>query len=255
MTDEGASPVEVTRHGHVLVVEMRRADKRNAIDRAMADALDRALTLLDEDGDLWVGVLAADGPVFSAGSDLTAGGDYVTERGGEYGVIRRHRTKPLIAAVDGPALGGGFEIVLACDLVVASDAAVFGLPEVAIGLVPTCAGLFRAPRSLPLNLARELALTGDPISSSRAYAAGFANVLTPAGEARSAAVQLAERICKNAPVAVRASLRAVNEMAAAHDGAGWEATDAAKRAIAGSLDAAEGVRAFLEKRSPEWTGR
>lgn len=255
MTDEGASLVEFTRRGHVLVMEMRRADKRNAIDRAMADALDRALTLLDEDDDLWVGVLAADGPVFSAGSDLTAGGDYVTERGGEYGVIRRHRAKPLIAAVDGPALGGGFEIVLACDLVVASDAAVFGLPEVAIGLVPTCAGLFRAPRSLPLNLARELALTGDPISSLRAYAAGFVNVLAPAGEARSAAVQLAERICKNAPVAVRASLRAVNEMAAADDGAGWEATDAAKRAITGSLDAAEGVRAFLEKRSPEWTGR
>ncbi|MEE2057225.1 enoyl-CoA hydratase-related protein [Rhodococcus artemisiae] len=255
MTDEGASLVEVTRHGHVLVVEMRRADKRNAIDRAMADALDRALTLLDEEDDLWVGVLAADGPVFSAGSDLTAGGDYVTETGGEYGVIRRHRTKPLIAAVDGPALGGGFEIVLACDLVVASDAAVFGLPEVAIGLVPTCAGLFRAPRSLPLNLARELALTGDPISCSRAYAAGFVNILAPAGEARSEAVQLAKRICKNAPVAVRASLAAVNEMAAADDEAGWEITDTAKRTITGSADATEGLRAFLEKRAPKWSGR
>lgn len=255
MTDAGTPLVEVSREGRVLVVEMRRSAKRNAVDRALADELDAALTQLDEGDDLWAGVLAADGPVFSAGSDLGAGGDYHTERGGEYGIIRRPRTKPLIAAVDGPALGGGFEIVLACDLVVASDAAVFGLPEVARGLVPTCAGLFRAPRSLPLNLARELVLTGDPISASRAYAAGFVNVLAPVGEAKSAAVRLAKRICKNAPVAVRASLAVVNEMASADDAAGWEITGTAMRAIAGSADAAEGVRAFFEKRSPEWTGR
>lgn len=255
MTDTGAALVDVTREGHVLIVEMRRRAKRNAVDRALADALDAALTLLEEEDDLWVGVLGADGPVFSAGSDLAAGGDYYTERGGEYGIIRRRRTKPLIAAVDGPALGGGFEIVLACDLVVASDAAVFGLPEVARGLVPTCAGLFRAPRSLPLNLARELALTGDPIPASRAYAAGFVNVLTVAGQARAEAVRLAQRICTNAPVAVRASLAAVNEVAAAADGAGWEATDTAKRTIGESEDAAEGVRAFFEKRAPRWSGR
>ncbi len=255
MTDTGAALVDVTREEHVLVIEMRRGAKRNAVDRALADALDAALTLLDEEDDLWVGVLTADGPVFSAGSDLAAGGDYYTERGGEYGVIRRHRAKPLIAAVDGPALGGGFEIVLACDLVVASDAAMFGLPEVARGLVPTCAGLFRAPRSLPLNLARELVLTGDPIPASRAYAAGFVNVLTAAGQARAEAVRLAQKICTNAPVAVRVSLAAVNEVAAAADAAGWEATDTAKRTIGGSEDAAEGVRAFFEKRAPRWSGR
>ncbi len=247
--------VRIERVEHVLVIEMCRADKRNAIDRVMADALDEALTLLDRDDDLRVGVLAADGPVFSAGSDLTAGGDYYTERGGEYGIIRRRLGKPLIAAVDGPALGGGFEIVLACDLVVASEAAVFGLPEVAIGLVPTCAGLFRAPRSLPLNLAKELALTGDPIPASRAYAAGFVNVLAPGGEARPAAVCLAERIGRNAPTAVRASLAAINDVVSADDPAGWKATDSAKRSILGSADAAEGVRAFLEKRPPKWSGR
>ncbi|MCK8669809.1 enoyl-CoA hydratase-related protein [Rhodococcus sp. NPDC003382] len=119
---------------------MRRSSKRNAADRALADEINAALTLFDEDDDLWAGVLAAAGSVFSAGSDLASGGDYFTERGGGYGIIRRNRTKPLIAAPDGPALGGGFKIVLACDLVVASDAAVFGLPEVARGPVPTCAG-------------------------------------------------------------------------------------------------------------------
>ena len=255
MTEAGVASVDVRREGRVLVVEMRRSAKRNAVDRALADALDGALALLDEDDDLWAGVLAADGPVFSAGSDLAAAGDYYTERGGEYGVIRRRRIKPLIAAVDGPALGGGFEIVLACDLVVASDAAVFGLPEVARGLVPTCAGLFRAPRSLPLNLARELILTGEPISASRAYAAGFVNTLVPTGEARTEAVRLAQRICANAPVAVRASLAAVNEAAAAADESGWESTERAKRMIAGSEDTAEGIRAFFERRSPEWSGR
>ena len=111
---------------------MERANKRNAIDRAMADALDHALNELDDDHDLWAGVLTGGTDVFSAGSDLTAGGDYSTERGGEYGIIRRRRRKPLIAAVEGPALGGGLEVVLACDLVVASSTAMFGLPEVTI---------------------------------------------------------------------------------------------------------------------------
>ena len=120
--------VERRRDGRVLVISMRRAEKRNAIDRAMADALDAALNELDDDEQLWAGVLTGTPEVFSAGSDLTTGGDFVTARGGEYGIIRRNRRKPLVAAVEGPALGGGLEIVLACDLVVASTSARFGLP-------------------------------------------------------------------------------------------------------------------------------
>ncbi|WP_035922830.1 enoyl-CoA hydratase-related protein [Frankia sp. QA3] len=259
MTDQDAQRVEVRREGHVLVVSMRRERRRNAVDRAMADALDAALNLLDDDDDLWVGVLTGTPTVFCAGSDLTAGGDYVTERGGEYGVVRRRRRKPLIAAVEGAALGGGLEIVLACDLVVAATDARFGLPEVTIGVVPTCGALFRGPRALPLNLARELILVGDPFDARRAHEAGLVNVLAEPGRALDAAVVLAERICRNAPSAVRACLAAVDAAVApaadAADAAGWQATAAALDAIRDSADAAEGVRAFLEKRPPAWTGR
>ncbi len=258
MSKTGAGDAQLVGHrreGHVLVISMRRAAKRNAIDRAMADALDAALSELDDDDQLWVGILTGTPDVFSAGSDLTAGGDYLTERGGEYGLIRRVRRKPLIAAVEGPALGGGLELVLACDLVVASQKARFGLPEVCIGVVPTCAGLFRAPRALPLNVARQLILTGRPIDAQRGYEAGFVNVLTKAGGALEGAVHLAQDICSNAPVSVQACLAAVNELTAGADEFGWSLTDRALGEATRSADAREGVAAFLEKRPPVWTGR
>ncbi|MFF7647180.1 enoyl-CoA hydratase-related protein [Streptomyces canus] len=247
--------VSTERSGRILVVRMCRENKRNAIDRALADELDQAFALLDDDTELWAGVLTGSGGVFSAGSDLTSGGDYWTERGGEYGLIRRRRKKPLIAAVEGPALGGGFELVLACDLVVASRTARFGLPEVQRGLVPTCAGLFRGPRALPVNIARELVLTGDPIDADRAYATGLANRVTDPGKAVAEAVALGERICVNAPVAVQAGLTAINHHLAATDALGWQLTDDAKAAIAATADHREGLAAFLEKRLPRWTGR
>jgi len=247
--------VHVERRGRVLVIEMQRGSKRNAIDRALADALSAALDLLDDDGELWAGVLTGTTEVFSAGSDFTSMGDYDTDRGGQYGIIRRRRRVPLIAAVEGPALGGGMEIVLACDLVVAGRSAVFGLPEVCRGLVPTCAGLFRAPRSLPLNLAREMVLVGDPISAERAFSAGFVNRVVDDGSAVSEAVALAERICENAPVAVQASLRAIEEHVTADDERGWEVTHRATATVTGSTDASEGIAAFFERRRPRWTGR
>lgn len=243
------------RAGRVLIISMRRAAKKNAVDRALADALDEALNELDDDDDLWAGVLTGTADVFSAGSDLTARGDYVTERGGEYGIIRRDRRKPLVAAVEGPALGGGLEIALACDLVVAAKTACFGLPEVRIGVVPTCAGLFRGPRALPLNVARQLILTGRPIDATRAHQLGFVNVVTEPGQALAEAEQLAEQICQNAPVSVQSCLAAVNTLAGASDQLGWQQTDAALSAASSSADAREGVRSFLEKRPPVWTGR
>lgn len=247
--------VDAEQHDHVLVVSIQREEKRNAINRAVADEIDEALNRLDDDADLWVGILTGTGLVFSAGSDLTSRGDYVTERGGQYGVIRRTRRKPLIAAVEGPALGGGMEMVLACDMVVASTSARFGLPEVAIGALPTCGGLFRTHRALPLNLARELILTGDPIDAARAYSAGLVNVLSDPGEALDGALKLAERICRNAPLSVQASLMAVNAVLASGDPEGWSRTQQAQESLAGTHDLEEGIRAFLEKRPAQWTGR
>ena len=247
--------VGLRRDGPVLVVSMDRVAKRNTIDRVMADELDDALNQLEDDEDLWAGILTGTAAVFSAGSDLTAGGDYVTSRGGEYGVIRRERRKPLIAAVEGPALGGGLELVLACDLVVASRAARFGLPEVRIGVVPTCAGLFRGPRALPVNVARELILTGRPLDAARAYELGMVNMITEPGAALESAFALAREICANSPVAVQACLAAVNAILAESDPTGWRETERALGTVAASNDAREGVAAFLERRPPRWTGR
>jgi len=246
--------VRSSRRGHVLILSIEREAKRNAVNQEIADGIDAGLRQLDDDPELWVGVLTGTVTVFSAGSDLTGQGA-ATPTGGEYGMIRRERRKPLIAAVEGIAFGGGLEIVLACDLVVAASDARFGLPEVRRGLIPTCGALFRAPRAMPLNLARELILTGDPITAERAYAAGFVNVLSEPGQALPAALALAERICESAPLSVQACLRAVNTLVADGDDDGWDSTAAALDSLVGTSDMAEGVRAFFEKRAPEWTGR
>jgi enoyl-CoA hydratase len=248
-------PVETERAGRVLVVTIRREEKRNAINEELAVGISAALDELDDDPALWVGVLTGTPTVFSAGTDLSMGTSATTERGGEYGVIRRQRVKPLIAAVEGPALGGGFEIVLACDLVVASTTASFGLPEVKRGLVPTCGGLFRAVRALPLNVAKEMLLTGQNLTPERAYSLGLVNVIAEPGRAVAQALELAARVCAVGPVAARASLRALERTLTEHDGTGWSATADAITAIGESEDTAEGVRAFFERREPEWTGR
>lgn len=247
--------VTTERIDHIMVIRMCRENKRNSFDRALADALDAALNELDDDVDLWVGVLTGTPVVFSAGSDLTSRGDYDTERGGEYGLIRRRRRKPLIAAIEGFALGGGLELAMACDMVVAAENARLGLPEVRRGLVPTSAGLFRAPSSLPVNVARELILTGEPMSARRGYEVGFVNVVTEAGGALDAAVDLARKVCLNGPVAVQACVREINDALNADDEAGWRATARAKEAIGASEDLHEGLRAFFEKREPKWIGR
>jgi enoyl-CoA hydratase/carnithine racemase len=255
VSDNGAGLVRTQRSGRLLIVRMCRENKRNAVNRQLADELDAAFNQLEDDDDLWAGVLTGTSRVFCAGSDLTAGGDYSTERGGEYGLIRRQRRKPLIAAVEGPAFGGGLELVLACDLVVASRTAQFGLPEVSRGLVASSGALFRAPRALPAALARELLLTGDPVDADRGYAIGLVNRVTEPGEAVAAAVALGTRICANAPAAVQASLVAANRWLAAAEEFGWQVTADALAAIGQSRDYQEGIAAFLEKRPPRWSGR
>ena len=241
--------------GRVLVVRIEREEKRNAIDVPTALGIDAALERLDDDADLWAGVLTGTTAVFCAGTDLKDGRGATTERGGEYGVIRRRRTKPLIAAVEGVAYGGGFEIALACDLVVASTTARFALPESRRGVVATSGALFRAMRQLPLNVARELLLTGASLDAERGHAIGLVNRVTEPGRALDAAVALAEEVCASSPVSVRATLTAIAEQLQDDDARGWAATGRAVETVLGSEDVQEGITAFFERRPPQWRGR
>jgi enoyl-CoA hydratase len=248
-------PVTTETRGRVLLVRLDRDAKRNAMDHAMTLGLDAAMNRLEDDDELWVGVLTGQGRAFSAGSDLADPDRNTTERGGPYGLVRRQRNKPLIAAVDGLAFGGGFEMVLACDLVVASARASFALPEVKRGLFALYGGVFRAARALPPNLARELALTGEPISAERAHALGLVNRLCADGQALAEALALADSICANSPVAVRESLAVINRAHEAADTLAWELSAAAAERVRASQDSREGINAFLEKRAPVWRGR
>jgi enoyl-CoA hydratase len=252
--------VEFEQRGRVAILTIRRPEARNAVNHAVAAGMEEGIDRLEGDDELWVGIVAAEGPVFSAGADLkevAAGniGGLITKRGGFAGIANRERTKPMIAAVDGPALAGGCEIALSCDAIVASRQAAFGIPEVKRSLVAAAGGLFRLPRVLPRNIALEMAMTGDPIDAERAYGFGMVNQLVEPGEVIDAALALAERICANAPLAVRASRRVVLEGANAGDDAAWDMTNAAMAKIVTSEDFQEGPRAFIEKRPPSWKGR
>ncbi|MFN8628711.1 MAG: enoyl-CoA hydratase-related protein [Candidatus Binatia bacterium] len=251
----GDTAVAVERRGRVSIITMRREEKRNALNPAITAGIDAAMNQLEDDAELWCGILTGGPTVFSAGADLTIGPGEPTPRGGLVGLIRRQRSKPLIAAVEGLALGGGLELVFCCDLVVAASTAAFGLPEVKRGLMPDFGGVFRAARLLPSNVARELLLTGDRLSAERAERLGFVNVLTEPGAALAAAIALAERICVNAPLAVRESLGIVNRVVAGDENDLWVRSDAAHQRLQGTADVAEGIAAFFARRTPDWQGR
>src|SRR3954469_21757917 len=224
--------VEYRQEGRVAVLTINRPEARNAVNGDVARSMEEGLDRLEEDEGTWIGIVAGEGPVFSAGADLKAiasgqAADLQTKRGGFGGITAPERTKPLIAAVDGAALAGGCEIVLSCDLVVASTQARFGVPEVKRSLVAAAGGLFRLPRALPRNIAMELALTGDPIDAERAYALGFVNQLVEPGQVVEAAMALAERIIANAPLAVRASRQIVLDSTVADDATAWKLTNEA----------------------------
>ena len=240
---------------HVLIITMIRHDKRNAIDGEMTLALDAALNRLEDEDELWVAIITGGPDMFCAGSDMAATSGEPTERGGIYGVVGRKRSKPLIAAVEGIALGGGFEVVMACDLVVAANNSRFGLPEVKRGLIASSGGLFRAARVLPLNIAKQLILTGEELSPADGHRLGLINKLCEPGDALSTALALAAQVSANSPMAVQQSLQAVETLISANDAEAWEITEKTRTTILASADSVEGRAAFFEKRAPVWTGR
>jgi enoyl-CoA hydratase len=259
VTDEERA-VEYGVVGHVATITLNRPASRNAVNGAVANGLEDAVDRIEADEDVWVAVLAARGPVFCAGADLKLladgrGAEMYTKRGSFAGFTERARTKPVIAAVDGPALAGGFEICLSCDLIVASTAASFGLPEVKRSLIAAAGGLVRLPEVLPRNLAMELAITGAPLRAERAHHLGLVNLLTAPGEAQDRAMAFARDVTENAPLAVRHSRRVLLESALGQRDRAWELGKQLLRDLSTTEDYAEGPRAFIEKRPPRWSGR
>jgi enoyl-CoA hydratase len=241
----------------VAVITINRPDARNAVNEAVARSIAAAIDELDPRSDVTAFVLTGAGGTFSAGMDLkgfTRGENSAAGGRGFGGITERPPSKPAIAAVEGYALAGGFELALACDIIVASENATFGLPEVRRGLVAGAGGLLRLPRHIPYHLAMEIALTGDHFPASRLHAAGLIGRLVAPGEALANARPLAVQIGKNAPLALAASKRIVVESA------DWPIAEAFQRQteIAGpvffSADAREGALAFAEKRPPVWKG-
>lgn len=246
--------------GHYAVITINRPQARNAVNGAVATGIEAGIDRLEETDDLWVGIITGVPPVFCAGADLKEinsgnAAALATKRGGFAGITQRERDKPMIAAVDGPALAGGTEITLACDLIVASRSATFGVPEVKRSLVAAAGGLFRLGRKIPLNLAMEAALTGDPIDATAAHHHGLVNDLCDDGQALERAMALADRICANAPIAVRESRKVVLEATNAPDEIGWRMSAEGMAKAMASEDMKEGLTAFIEKRKPEWKGR
>ncbi len=244
--------------GDVLVVTIDRPEARNAVNLEVAEGIAAAIDQLDGDDTLRAGILTGAGGTFCAGMDLKAfvAGErpYVGERGFA-GLVQQPPRKPLIAAVEGWALAGGFEIALACDVIVAARDARFGIPEVKRGLVAAAGGLLRLPRRIPYHLAMELALTGEPIGAERAYTIGIVSRLAEPGEAVVAAHELAATIARNGPLAVDATKRIVSAAPDWPEAEAWDRQATIAGAVFASEDAREGARAFAEKRDPVWRGR
>ena len=268
MTDIDTQPrpvVRSERRDHVLLITIDRPEARNAVNGAVSTQLGRALHEADTDPEIRVVVLTGAGDQsFCAGADLkaiTRGEDIFAAEHREWGfagLVQHHVSVPLIAAVNGTALGGGLEIALACDLVVAAAHAKFGLPEVKRGLIAAAGGAFRLPTQLPHRVAMEMMLTGDPITAERALDLHLINRVVPADGLLDAALGLAAVIAANAPVSVQATKRVALGLSAGSrpaEDAQWRVNDTEMSTVMTSEDAMEGPRAFAEKREPVWKAR
>jgi enoyl-CoA hydratase/carnithine racemase len=260
--EKGDGPVRFEMLGaHVALVTLNRPDKRNAINPAIAAAMEAIIRRVENTPEIRVVLLTSSEPrVFCAGADLAAvaagqARDLETPTGGFAGFVFANRMKPWIAVVEGLAVAGGFEICLACDMIVASQDARFGLPEVKRGLMAGAGGVHRLASALPRNIANEVLATGDTFDAQLAYRVGLVNRLAPAGEALAAARQLAESIAVNAPLAVQHTLATARESQGQADGAGRSFAAGRMAMLRGTEDFKEGPRAFVEKRDPVWTGR
>ncbi|WP_205473275.1 crotonase/enoyl-CoA hydratase family protein [Nocardioides sp. SYSU D00038] len=254
-TDE---QVRVEARDGVQVITINRPDQRNALNGAVAHAIAAAVDELDADDDLRVGVLTGAGGTFSAGMDLKAflAGDVpLVEGRGLGGITQRPPAKPLIGAVEGHAVAGGFELLLACDLVVAAETARLGVPEVKRALVAGAGAALFLPRRIPQAVALELLLTGDPITARRAAELGLVNRVTAEGGALGGALELAARIAANGPLAVRVTKQLARSAGDWTTEQAWEEQAALVAPVFGSEDAIEGATAFAEKRPPVWKGR
>ncbi|GED98912.1 crotonase/enoyl-CoA hydratase family protein [Gordonia crocea] len=255
--------VEVSRQGPVTIFTLNRPEARNAVNRALTTQLGAALAEFAADPEQRVGVLTGTGQAFCAGADLKAlaSGEGIDDpdhpERGFAGMVQFFIDKPLIAAVNGFALGGGTELVLVCDLAVMAQSATLGLPEVKRGLIAGAGGLLRLHRQIPPKIAAELVMTGRPMTSAEGLQWGLVNRVVPDDEVLASAVELAEAVAANAPLAVRASKRLMKDSAAASDWAEelWQRNAEELIGLAGSADFIEGTTAFAQKRNPIWTGR
>jgi enoyl-CoA hydratase len=260
-----ANIVEYEVRGKVAIITLNRPEARNAVNGDVASGLEAAIDKLEADSNVWVGILAAntsgqERPVFCAGADLKAinsgqAAALNTERGGFGGFVYRDRKKPVIAAVDGLATAGGCELVLACDMLVATTRSAFGLAEATRNLIAGAGGLFRLPRAIGRAVAMEAILTGESFSAQRAYELGMVNKLVEPNTALDAALDLALRVCKAAPLAVWASRKIVLASETESDQTLIDMTNKEFGAVLASEDTKEGLTAFIEKRPPNWQGK
>lgn len=256
--DESSVRVQTPRPG-VLLITIDRPEARNAIDLRTAEGIASGLDHLDEDPQLTTGVITGAGGVFSAGMDLkafaaTGAKPRVGDRGFA-GIVRRSSRKPLLAAVEGFAIAGGFEIALACDMLVAASDSRMGIPEAKLGLVAAGGALRRLPRRMPQNIVAELAFTGDLVPAQRLYDLGVINHLTSPGAALERALDLAVSISRNAPLALEATKAVLERERDWPEDRFWDLQAQITEPVLDSEDAAEGARAFVERREPQWARR